>query len=105
VLGQDLSSSGGAAPARGTNRLLVYVFATRGARLLGGELDGGVLRVVTGRERGHPVFAFTLDVAPGETRTVDLQIEEPASASDPDLSVQPLAREQHSVVRSSVCRT
>jgi len=105
VLGRELTAPRGEVPARGTNRLLVYVFATRGARLTGGELDGGVLEVVTGRERGHPVFAFTLDLAPGETRTVELEIDEPASAKDPILSVQPLAREQHSVVTSSVCRT
>lgn len=103
VLGGRLDPLGGGVPARGTNRLLGYVFATQGARLVGGELDDEPLRIRTGRERGHPVFSFTVDVAPGQSRTMELQIEEPARPGELRLAVQPLARAQHSVVDSPVC--
>ena len=104
VLGQRLRSPG-SDPPRGTNRLLVYVVATAGSRLEGGELDGGLLRVVSGRERGHPVFSFSLDIAPGRSRTVELQIKEPASDENLVLAVQPLATRQQSVVDSPICHT
>ncbi len=105
VLGNvDLPRDGRAIP-KGTNRLLVSVFSTAGSRLLGGEIDRGPMRVRRGQERGQTVTAFTVDLAAGQRRTVVLDLAEPARPEQPLVSVQPLVRDQRTVITGGPCAT
>lgn len=106
VKGNPLAPVNGTTFPPGTNRALVYVYATAGSHLRSASVEGASLRVRYGAERGHPVFAFPLDVAPGQTRAVRLDLIEPARPRDedrPHIVEQPLARAQHSRVTGPVC--
>jgi len=104
VKGNTLAPEGGTAPEPGTNRLLIYVFATRGAELQGAELDARPISAMHfGVQRRHPVFAFTVDLEPGQTRHAVLQYSEPARLGTPILAEQPLVRPQRSVVSATSC--
>ena len=103
VLGEPIVSADGDPAAPGTNRLLVYVHTTEGSRLRGGELDGGSLKARTGVERGHPVVAFTVDLAPGQTRKVVLDLSEPSLPGTPQLADQALVRPLRSVTEAATC--
>lgn len=103
VLGNTEAPASGTPPPPGTNRALLYVFTTHGAHMSRATVDGKRLEVRRFTERGHPVFAFPLDLAPGVRRTVRLTLDEPASDAAPRLVEQPLARAQHSVVTGGTC--
>jgi len=103
VTGLTTRDAGVDLPA-GTNRLLVYVFATRGATLQGAELDGvPVSSMVFGRELRRPVFAFTVNLRPGQSRSAVLALTEPASSKPARIVEQPLVRPQRSVVAATTC--
>jgi len=101
---RDLPRDGKAVPP-GTNRVLVTVFSTHAARLVGAELDDVELSIRRGRERGQTVTAFTVDLASGQTRIAVLEFDEPARPERPTLAVQPLVRQQRSVVEAEQCAT
>jgi hypothetical protein len=103
VLGNKKRPASGQLPQPGYNRLLVYVFATRGATLEGAELDGKPFALHAGRERGHPVFSFSVDIAPGASRTAVLQLREPRSTAAPVVRGQALARPLRSVTKVTQC--
>lgn len=103
VAGKPLAPVKGRVPPLGTSRLLVYVHTTLGARPTRAEIDGRMLPVVTGSERRHPVFAFSVDILPGSSRTVELDLTEPAVSGAPDLRVQPLVRPPEVTLDVSRC--
>ena len=90
--------------APGTNRLLVGYYATRGASFSGATLDGRQVLLSVDRERGRPVFTSELEIKAGQTRTLVIQLDEPASATGPVTTlVQPLVLPQATHVLGPVC--
>lgn len=87
----------------GTNRLIVSVYATWGARLEGVTIDGLPAEVRYGREQGHPVFYVVLDLEPGQESEVEFSMDEPTVAGTPQLVTQPMARPTVSVMDLSEC--
>jgi hypothetical protein len=80
--------------AEGENRLLVSVFAPVGAAVQGARLDGQEAFFTETRERSRPVFDFAVELAPGQTRTITLRLEERARGTAPRVRVQPLVQSQ-----------
>jgi len=77
----------------GDTRLAVSYFATQGATMQSITVNGrpGTGRI--GTERGHPVYAVDVEIPRGTSRTVVLQLTEPAgSSSAPIVLRQPLVR-------------
>jgi hypothetical protein len=88
----------------GTNRLLVGYYATKGAAFSDATLDGRPELLSVDSERGRPVFTSTLEISPGQTRTLRMTIEEPPEAVGPVTTlVQPLVLPQKTVVRAPGC--
>jgi protein-tyrosine-phosphatase len=73
---------------------LVSVYGPRQAGVVASTLDGRPLPVSALLVAGRPVWAFPLVVPPGRSRTVVLDIREPASAAAPVVPVQPLVQPQ-----------
>lgn len=91
---------------KGTNRLLVSYYATKGAGFTGATLDGRPALLAVDTERGRPVFTSTLEIGPGRTRVLRLTIEEPADAKGSVTTlVQPLVRPQQTTVKGAGCST
>ncbi|MDF2145851.1 DUF4012 domain-containing protein [Knoellia sp. p5-6-4] len=89
---------------KGTNRLLVSYYATKGAGFTQATLDGEPALLASDTERGRPVFTSTLDIGPGQSRVLRLTIEEPPQAKGPVTTlVQPLVRPQKTVVDAAGC--
>ena len=89
---------------RGTNRLLVGYYATKGADFSEATVDGKPAFLDVDTERGRPVFTFVLEIAPGQTRTLTLRIDEPAGAKGPVTTlVQPLVLPQRTRVTIPDC--
>lgn len=103
VLGNRDVPRGGVALPPGTNRLLVYVYSTPGARVTGAELDGVSLPLVLDKELGRSVQGFTVDLGAGERRVAVLDLTEPALTGRPRLQEQPLVRPQRSVIKAAQC--
>ncbi|MCE5291836.1 MAG: DUF4012 domain-containing protein [Nocardiaceae bacterium] len=77
----------------GTNLSFLNLYATTGAELKSLTVDGddATQAVVTGRERGHPVFTFGTGLVPGQTMVVTFTLSEPVVAGQPEMPVQPMA--------------
>ncbi|HEX5493413.1 MAG TPA: DUF4012 domain-containing protein [Mycobacteriales bacterium] len=88
--------------ARGSVSVLVSIYGPKGAGVLHATVDGHPLRVSSNTEDGRPVWGFPLVIGPGASRTVTLQITEPASNAAPVIPVQPLVRPER--VRTSLVR-
>ncbi|HEX5524318.1 MAG TPA: DUF4012 domain-containing protein [Pedococcus sp.] len=89
---------------RGTNRLLVGYYATKGAAFSDATLDGKPELLSVDSERGRPVFTSTLEIAPGQTRVLRMTIEEPPGAKGPVTTlVQPLVLPQKTTVTAPAC--
>jgi len=87
----------------GSNRLLVYLFLTRGAAARTVTVDGKPTPVVTGSEGGHPVIELPLDLARDQTRVLVVHLQEPAYGEQPVLREQPLVVPQVSRVHWRGC--
>jgi hypothetical protein len=89
---------------KGTNRLLVGYYATKGAAFSDATLDGKPELLSVDSERGRPVFTSTLEIAPGQTRVLRMTIEEPAEARGPVTTlVQPLFLPLRTTVSAPAC--
>ncbi len=89
---------------RGTNLLLVGYYASKGAAFSDATLDGEQAFLAIDSERGRPVFTSALEIAPGQTRTLVLHIEEPPKARGPVTTlVQPLVLPQKTTVTAPAC--
>lgn len=76
----------------GDNRLLVSYYATRGAELVAATLDGTPTTVSPQQENGHPVYTLTIESPVSQTRTLVLNLREPASNGPVTVLHQPLVR-------------
>ena len=88
----------------GINSPYLSVYGAKGAELLDATLDGQPTEVEIAQERGRPVFSAYLDIPPGETRTVVLRLQEPATSTVLQWRPQPLARPQGGQLTVSPCR-
>jgi hypothetical protein len=91
----------------GSVRETVLVYAAEGARLDGATIDGSQLTVTPGTDGappGRPVFAFSVVLVAGQTRTAVLSLTEPVSDLPARAWVQPLVRTATSTVRAQSCR-
>ncbi|RCG29373.1 DUF4012 domain-containing protein [Sphaerisporangium album] len=80
--------------AAGSNLLWVSLYAGLGAELTGARLDGRPVPAIKEAERSHPVYSTLMELAPGQSRTWELDLVEPGSGASPVVPVQPLARPQ-----------
>ncbi|MFF5174498.1 DUF4012 domain-containing protein [Micromonospora sp. NPDC000089] len=75
-----------------TARTLVNVFSPAGGSLLRGSLDGRPIGLVSGQERRRQVATVNVEVPPGGTRTVEVDLLTGRnSAGAPDLWLTPTA--------------
>ena len=88
---------------RGTERLLVSLFLAKGADMDAIRLDGKQSVAGVSTERGHTVLTLDLEIRPGQTRTVDVDVTEPLSSNRPVVPVQPLVRPQQTRVHVPPC--
>lgn len=84
--------SDGAQVPLGTNRTTVALYVTEGAKITGATLDGKIVPIVVGTERGRPVFQIDGNWAPGQRRTLVFEYSEPRSKLPLTVPVQPMAR-------------
>ena len=106
----------------GQNRLDLRVLATSGAQLAGAELDSKpLLAPIAGTlpdvlpagsaeaflsqttQVGRPSFGLALELLPGQTRTLELTLEEPPTQAAPELPVQTMARTTAVTADVSAC--
>ncbi|MBM7413508.1 MULTISPECIES: DUF4012 domain-containing protein [Nocardiaceae] len=73
----------------GTNRSVVSVFTTAGSTLTKASIDGQQVFVLTGQERGHPIFYTPFVVEPGQTKTLVLDLVEPTAPGAARVPLQP----------------
>ncbi len=87
----------------GDNRLAVSYFATQGALMHSITVNGrpGTGRI--GAERGHPVYTVDVELPRGTSRTVVLQLTEPAGAAAPTVLRQPLVRPLTVTLKDAAC--
>lgn len=73
----------------GSERSLVALYATRGAKLLGISVDGVPSVASVGEEAGHPRFEVDVDTLAGSTTTLVYRLIEPKSAAAVEVWRQP----------------
>jgi len=56
-----------------------------------------------GAELGHPVYTIDLELPRGTSRTIVLQLSEPASEGTPIVLRQPLVRPLHVTLKDATC--
>ncbi|MEU6411041.1 DUF4012 domain-containing protein [Microbispora sp. NPDC046933] len=84
--------------AAGSNLLWVSLYAGIGAKATAVRLDGQPISYYAETERSHPVYSKLLEFAPGQSRTLEIDLLEPYSAAAPVVPVQPLVRPQRTLV-------
>ncbi|MHB8340921.1 MAG: DUF4012 domain-containing protein [Mycobacteriales bacterium] len=87
----------------GQSNILLSVYATDGAQLVGVTLNGVPTTLSPGVEQGHPVFSTNVYVDPGATATLVLHLVEPVTAGQPIERVQPLVIGQQTSVSVPPC--
>jgi hypothetical protein len=87
----------------GDNRLIVSYFATQGARLNNITVAGrpGVGRM--GVELGHPAYIVDVELPRGTSRTIVINLTEPAGTGPPIVLQQLLVRPLHVMLHDAVC--
>nr|WP_246497182.1 DUF4012 domain-containing protein [Sphaerisporangium rubeum] len=84
----------GQATGRAEHRLWVSLYAGVGARMKAARVDGASVAVLRETERSHPVYSTVLEFRPRQSRTLEFDFAEPATAVTPRVPVQPLTRPQ-----------
>ena len=85
------------------NRVLTYVHLPIGGGVTQVRIDGQPAQASFGREKDRTVALFILDLPPGDSVTVDLDVLEPVSDAAPVVPVQPMITEQETTVNWSGC--
>ena len=67
------------------------------------SLDGRPVRAFSGREAGHPAYVLEVQMSPGATRRLVLQLDEPVVAGQPSVPEQSLVRRQRSSATAEPC--
>jgi hypothetical protein len=88
----------------GDNRLDVSYFATQGALMDSVTVGGRPDTASIGAQLGHPVYTVDLELPRGTSRTIVLQLSEPAAGGTPIVLRQPLVRPLKVTLRDAVCR-
>jgi hypothetical protein len=94
----------GRQPVRNANVALVGVYGGRDANVVDVRVDGRRVDFRLGREQGHLAVIVPVTLPPRQSREVQVQLSEPASRLAPLVEVQPLVRDQHTVVRLPACQ-
>ncbi len=90
---------------KGSERLLVSYYATKGAQLVGATLDGKQALLANDTERGHPVFTSDLEIGPQMRKTLVLKVLEPPHSQGPVVThVQPLVIPQSTRIDAASCK-
>jgi len=87
----------------GTNRSLLSLYGSVGARPVAAQLDGNPVEVAVQSERGHPVVALIVDLPPRATRTVVASWDDPADGPVQPPLLQPLVRDPRVDVAVPAC--
>ncbi|GAA0855177.1 DUF4012 domain-containing protein [Streptosporangium amethystogenes subsp. fukuiense] len=82
----------------GSNLLWVSLYGGRGGQVTEARLDGARMAILREKERFHPVYSTMLELAPGQSRSLEFDLTEPASGKPPLVPVQPLVRPQRTRV-------
>ncbi len=73
-----------------TNVTSVSLLATTNAKLTSAFFNGVRVPVVTGTERGHPIFKLEVPIQRGQTVELRYELTEPTSPGAPRVPIQPL---------------
>jgi Protein of unknown function (DUF4012) len=87
----------------GDNRLGVSYLATQGALMQAVTVGGRPGTASIGAENGHPVYTIDLELPRGTSRTIVLQLSEPAGTGAPIVLRQPLVRPLKVTLEDAVC--
>ena len=77
---------------KGSTLVLAYVYGPTGSTLEAATLDGKLVGVQSGVERGHPVWRFNIAVLRGQSETLVVKFREPAGSDGfaPVVMAQPM---------------
>ncbi|WP_123025566.1 DUF4012 domain-containing protein [Mycolicibacterium stellerae] len=87
----------------GTNAAWVSLIATKNAQITNATIDGDLLTVASGEERGHPVFNSQVVMEPGRTIVLRFELTEPTSPGAARVPIQPLVDNPVPVVSVPEC--
>ena len=92
-------------PPAGTNRALLTLYTTDGSRLVHATLDGDDItdRVLPGRDKGHPLMSYDVEIRPQQAVTFQLTLSEPRVPGPVRTFVQPLVRPMRQTVHQPTC--
>lgn len=96
----------GAAPMGPTgpiNSSRVQIHLPNGSEVLHVDVDGEPVDYTEFRQQGRPTVVLNLELPPRETRTVDVHFSEPDSSAPAQVTVQPLIRDQQTVITGMGC--
>ena len=86
-----------------SNRSLTYVHLPVGSGVTAVRLNGQPTQASFGMELGHPVALLSLELPPSQPVTLELDVSEPISESEPRVPVQPMVQPQETVVDWKGC--
>ncbi len=89
--------------APGSQRLLVSLYATKGARLTSVTVDGRPAGAAVETERGHPVYTVDVAIRAGATVAVAYHLGEPPAGGRAVVPVQPLVRPMTVHTSATMC--
>lgn len=88
VLGAYAQS--GTAP--GVQRLRVFAYAPTGSTVTAASIDGAAIDITPYSDAGHPVQVFELDLKPGTTQQITIEVTTPEGASSVVAELTPTVR-------------
>lgn len=86
-----------------TNAAAVSLLSTQGAKLESVTIDGRIAFAISGKEQNRPVFMTLAEVPRGETTNVVFKLNEPTSAGEARVPIQPLIDEPTATVDVPTC--
>jgi Protein of unknown function (DUF4012) len=87
----------------GDNRLEVSYLATQGARMESVSVAGRTGTASIGAQLGHPLYTIDVEVPRGTSRTIVLELNEPAGTGPPIVLRQPLVRPLRVTLNDAAC--
>jgi hypothetical protein len=90
IVTQRLDLPKGARFTPGTSHSFVWLYATRGAQFEGGTLDDEPLLLTQVESYRHQLLSTEIDIAPGQTRHLVINLVEPVVRGAAWVPVQPL---------------
>ena len=87
----------------GTNLIDLGLLATQGAHLKKVTVNGTSGFAYTAAERGHPMFNVQAPVPQGETVEFVYELNEPVTAGEPRVPIQPLIDEPNVLIDAPTC--